>query len=396
MLYNDKCAVSIAVSLNHICPCRLNNSLSASSMNAHVLSCPALAGAEELVSATPAAPVADSSPRRSAHNKQKRFSFGGFFGHKAEAAQAGQEDSLMVSDSPRVRSHSVAADMKRKKGKLLSAGDITGGAAQGSLTHLTVPSLLSPMAPAQPTKPMEAKDTRKMSLPTFASSTLVTDTDRLASLDPQTNLNGSLHGLPRHSSGGASAALSHEDLSNTSTDLVDIRELVRGLDLQQLARAHSQGANQQQEAERNSRSNTSSPGEHRRGSFEFEITPSPTSLSPIQANSGLGSPQEATNGQFPTSASPSESPTFGEGLDPIAQLAREPWYHGLLLRSDCSRLLQSLGHNATGRFLVRKSESVNGEYVLSFNFQGRAKVRPSCYWRGVHARHELCLHMSHY
>ena len=366
--------VSVAVSLTTVCPCRLNNSYPASSLNTHMLSCPMLARTEDELLSPPALAV-DSSPKKCAQNRQKRFSFGGFFGHKPEAAQEGADDSVAAFESSRIRSHSVTADLKRKKGKVPSTGDLSGGAVQDSLTHLAVPSLLSPMAPAQSPKRMEAKDRRKMSLPASASSSLVTGFDRSTSLDPSANSHNGFHGVPRHCSGGATAAISHEDLSNTSTDLVDIRELVKGLDLQQLARSHTQDTNeQQQEAGAERHSNANSPGGGRRGSFDFEITPSPTSLSPVQANSGLGSPHELTNGQL---QSPSESPTFVEGLDPITQLTREPWYHGLLLRSDCSRLLQSLGHNATGRYLVRKSESVNGEYVLSFNFQGRAKVRLS-------------------
>ena len=359
-----KSVVSVTVSFTQFYPCSLNNSLPESAMNPHMLSCPMLAGSEDMpVSATTAGLTDNSSSRKSTHNKHKRFSFGGFFGHKHEGAQVGQEDSVTASVSSRIRSQSTAADLKVKKGKVSSTSDLSSSAARGSLTHLTVPSLVSPVGSAQAPRQMEAKDKRKMSLPTSVSSSVVTDMDRLTD---------------RRSSGAAAAILSHEDLSSTSTDLVDIRELVKGLDLQQLARSHSEATNQQrQEAEGNSHSNASSPGRDRRGSFEFEITPSPTSLSPVQDNSELSSPREATNGQFPTSASPSESPTFAEGLEPLAQLAREPWYHGLLLRSDCSRLLQSLGHNATGRFLVRKSESVNGEYVLSFNFQGRAKVRSS-------------------
>ena len=68
--------------------------------------------------------------------------------------------------------------------------------------------------------------------------------------------------------------------------------------------------------------------------------------------------------------------------DPFSDMVNHPWYHGLLLRADCSRLIQSLGPDATGVYLVRKSESVGGDYVLSFSYQGRAKVHSNI---AVHA-----------
>ena len=320
-------------------------------------------GAEQQVPATSATPVGDSSPKKSAQNKQKRFSFAAFFGQKDEAAaQTEEEDSLMVP-SGRSRSKSAAVDFKLKKGKVSSASDIPSSATLRSPTHLTVPSPVSPVTHILPPELGDEHGGRKMSLPA-PDTTRCTSMDRLS--QSQSHLN-----VPKRSSGGATAGLSHEDLSNTSTDLVDIRELVKGLDLKQLAKAHSR--EQPQEMGRaGSHSDVSSTGGERRPSFEFELTPSPTPperRSPTQGNSGQGSPHEAT-----TFLTPAMSPTVDELMDPISQLTREPWYHGLLLRSDCSRLLQSLGQDATGMFLVRKSESVNGEYVLSFNFQGRAKV----------------------
>ena len=70
--------------------------------------------------------------------------------------------------------------------------------------------------------------------------------------------------------------------------------------------------------------------------------------------------------------------TNQQDVENLRDLARFHWFHGMISRANASHLVLVDGEEGFGQYLVRQSESREGDFVLTFNYHNRAKVRRRC------------------